>query len=195
MTRREKMTIKIAKIGNQTRLIGRVQEMAGVDLSLCYQCRKCTAGCPVSGLAGMTPAELIRRLQLGAGDEILESDLVWLCLSCETCYTRCPMRINAAAVMDALRALAVEKGAREPAGKISLFNKLFLNSVRRYGRSYDFQALAAYKLGSGNVAGDLAKLPAMLAKGKMAVLPPSGGDKQAVRRIFQKTKGEGGAGK
>jgi heterodisulfide reductase subunit C2 len=182
------MTIRIQKDRQKTGLQAHVEEMAGVDLSLCYQCKKCSGGCPAAGLAQMTPSEVIRRLQLGGGEELLESDMVWLCLSCETCFTRCPMRINAAAVMDALRVLAVAKGAPAPKGNMPLFNKLFLGTVKRFGRAYDLPALAAYKLRTGDMADDVKKLPAMLRKGKMAVLPPSGADRKTVRRIFDRAE-------
>ena len=56
---------------------------------------------------------MMRRLHLGAGDELLDSDLVWMCLSCETCSARCPMGIDVAAVIDALRKLALEQGRTE----------------------------------------------------------------------------------
>src|SRR4030042_4933772 len=110
------MTVKIMKQTAGKGLIRVVEKMSDVDLSRCYQCRKCPSGCPVAKLTQSPPAEIVRRLQLGAGDELLGSDLVWLCLSCETCYARCPMEINVAAVMDALGSLAREKGAPGPQG-------------------------------------------------------------------------------
>jgi heterodisulfide reductase subunit C2 len=182
------MATRIPRNDKKIGLRARVEEMAGTDLDRCYQCKKCSGGCPVAGLAQMPPSEVIRRLQLGAGEELLESDMVWLCLSCETCFTRCPMRINAAAVIDALRALAVAQGAPAPKGNTPLFNRLFLGTVKRFGRAYDLPALAVYKLRTGDMADDIKKLPAMLRKGKMAVLPPSGADRKTVRRIFDRVE-------
>jgi len=63
---------------------------------------------------------------------------------------------------------------------------LFLNTVKSYGRAYDLQFIAMYKLGTGNLKQDMDKIPAMLKKGKMAILPPSGADKNKVKRIFKK---------
>ena len=180
------MTIKINKTPAGTGLKPVVEEMSGVSLDACYQCRKCSAGCPVAGPAKSAPSEIIRRLHLGAGDELLENGLVWMCLSCETCYGRCPMEINFAAVIDALRSLALAKGSRVPAGNMPLFNRMFLANVRVFGRSYDLSMISGYKLGSGDLMSDTEKFPTMLKKGKMAILPPSGADKKAVRRIFEK---------
>jgi heterodisulfide reductase subunit C len=178
------MTIVIKQQLHGAGLRSRVEELSGVSLSPCYQCHKCSGGCPVVGLAQSTPAEIIRRLQMGAGDELLGNDLVWLCLSCETCYSRCPMRIDVGAVFDALRRIAVEKGIARPKGKLPLFNKAFLATVRIFGRSYDLPALAFHKLGSGSLTTDMDKLPAMLKKGKIAITPPAGANAKRVKNIF-----------
>lgn len=186
------MTVKIRRQNIGESLISTVSEISGVDLSRCYQCKKCSNGCPVAGLTTLSPSEVIRRLHLGAGNEILESDLIWLCLSCGTCYERCPMQINISAIIDAMRSLALEKRAAVPKGNIPLFNRMFLGTVRAFGRVYDLPMIAFYKLGTLNLKQDMDKFPTMLRKGKMALLPPSGADKDAVNRIFsrvEKSKG------
>jgi heterodisulfide reductase subunit C2 len=182
------MTVKIKKQTTETGLRRIVEEMSGVDLSLCYQCKKCTSGCPVAKLSQSPPSEIVRRLQLGAGNELLENEHIWLCLACETCYSRCPMQINLAAVMDALRTLALTRKAALPLGNSPLFNRAFLKAVESYGRSYDLRAIMQYKLGGGNLMQDVEKFPSMLKKGKMAILPPSGADKKTVKQIFKKAQ-------
>ena len=189
------MTVKIKKETTGNGLIRVVEKMSDVDLSRCYQCQKCTSGCPVARLTQSPPSEIVRRLQLGAGDELLGSDLVWLCLSCETCYARCPMDINIASVIDALRSLALEKGAPGPKGNIPLFNRIFLRMVRSFGRSYDLPMIAFYKLGTLSIRQDTDKFPTMLKKGKMALLPPSGADRHAVKQIFGRVLKNKGTGK
>jgi len=188
------MAITISKNKSARSIARRVQEISGVDLSLCYQCKKCTSGCPVSSMAKCPPSEIMRRLHLGAGDELLNSDILWMCVSCETCSTRCPMGIDVAAVMDALRKLARERNAAKPEGNVPLFNRAFLKTVQVFGRTYDIAMIAGYKLGSGKLMADTEKFPTMLKKRKIALLPPRGADRKTVRRIFQKTK-ENGAGK
>jgi heterodisulfide reductase subunit C len=189
------MTIRITKRKATGNLLKAVQGKADVNLSACYQCKKCSIGCPVADQTESPPSEIIRRLQLGAGDELLQTDLIWSCLSCETCYARCPNQINFPAVIDALKALAVEKGVAKPKGDAPLFNRLFLNTVKTYGRSYDLQAIAMYKLGSGNLKQDMDKFPLMLKKRKMAILPPSGADKEKMKRIFKKAAQDKGTRK
>ena len=189
------MTVKIKKQASENGLSHVVAEISGVDISRCYQCKKCTSGCPVAKLTESPPSEIVRRLQLGAGNELLESDLVWMCLSCETCYARCPMEINIASVIDALRFLARETGAPMPKGNMALFNRAFLRMVKTFGRSYDLPMIAAYKIGTGNIMQDTEKFPAMLRKGKLALLPPSGADKHVVKRIFERVLKSKGTGK
>jgi heterodisulfide reductase subunit C len=189
------MTTRITKQKAPGGLLKAVQEKTDVNLSACYQCKKCSIGCPVADQTESPPSEIIRRLQLGAGDELLQTDLIWTCLSCETCYARCPNQINFTAIIDALKSLAVEKGVARPEGDAPLFNRLFLNTVKSYGRAYDLQAIAMYKLRTGNLKQDMDKFPTMLKKGKMAILPPSGADKGKVKRIFQKAAQNKGTGK
>jgi heterodisulfide reductase subunit C len=134
---------------------------------------------------------MIRRLHLGQGEELLNSDILWMCVSCETCSARCPMGIDVAAVMDALRKLAVQRGAAKPEGNVPLFNRAFLKTIQMFGRTYDIAMIAGYKLGSGKLLADTEKFPTMLRKRKIALLPPHGADRQTVRRIFKKTKKDG----
>ncbi|MBM4024239.1 MAG: heterodisulfide reductase subunit C [Planctomycetes bacterium] len=182
------MAITIAKAKSARGLLKQVQELSGVDVSKCYQCKKCTSGCPVSSLAKCPPSEMMRRLHLDMGEELLHSDILWMCVSCETCSARCPMGIDVAAVMDALRKLAVQRGAARPEGNVPLFNRAFLKTVEVFGRTYDMAMIAGYKLGSGKLLADTEKFPIMLKKRKIALLPPHGADRRTVRRIFKKTK-------
>jgi heterodisulfide reductase subunit C len=170
-----------------------VEKLSGVDLSVCFQCKKCSNGCPVAALTRSRPSEIMRQLHLGVGNELLASDLVWMCVSCETCSARCPMGIDVAAVMDALRRLAIERGAPKPEGNVPLFNRAFLKTVETFGRAYEIGLISAYKLGTGKLMNDTEKFPVMLKKGKIALLPPRGGDRQVVKRIFRKIKERKGA--
>ena len=189
------MAITISKSKELQGLARRVEEISGVDLSVCYQCRKCTSGCPVSKLVTSPPSEIMRRLHLGAGDELLDSDILWICVSCETCSARCPMEIDVAAVMDALRTLALEKGAAKQEGNVPLFNRAFLATVKFFGQTYDIAMIAAYKMGTLKLMDDTEKFPKMLKKRKIALLPPFGADRKTVRRIFKKSKQNKGGGK
>jgi len=189
------MTIKIGKQSATDSLLRRVEKMAEVSLEKCYQCKKCSVGCPVAGNVKSPPAEIIRRLQLGAGKELLTTDLIWTCLSCDTCYARCPNEINFAAVVDALRSIALEQGTAPGPGNPPLFNRMFLNTVKAFGRVYDLQMIALYKMRTLNLKQDMEKFPTMLRKGKMSLLPSTGGNKKTTQRIFSHVSREKGTTK
>jgi heterodisulfide reductase subunit C len=96
--------------GGGSRVFRDVEALSGQKLLACYVCGKCSAGCPLAALMDIPPHQVIRLLQLGQDEEVLHARTPWLCSSCFTCATRCPRGINLAAVMEALRALALRKG-------------------------------------------------------------------------------------
>jgi heterodisulfide reductase subunit C2 len=179
------MTIRIKKGKTGKGIMDVVQKMSDVDLSACFQCKKCSSGCTVSGIAVSPPSEIIRRLQLGAGDELLDSDIIWTCSSCETCFARCPMGIDMASVIDALRSLALKKKAAIPEGNVPLFNSAFLKTVSMFGRAYDLAMIGIYKMGTMTFMKDTEKFPTMLMKKKIAILPVWISDMKRVKRIFR----------
>ncbi len=85
---------------------------SGQNVNLCYQCRKCAAGCPVSSAMDHTPAQLIHGMRLGMDDLVLNSKTMWLCASCETCTTMCPQDVDVAKVMDAVKSIALHQGIK-----------------------------------------------------------------------------------
>ena len=165
-----------------------VKKISGVDIDSCLQCKKCSNGCPVVNMVDSPPSEIIRLLQLNAGDEVLKSKLVWMCASCETCFERCPMKIDMAAVMDALRKISAEKITIGKNGKVKKMNKSFLRTVKIFGRTYDIGMIAAFKMKTLNLFQDMEKFPLMLKKQKIALLPTFKGDNKTVKRIFNTLK-------
>jgi heterodisulfide reductase subunit C len=83
--------------------VDKVQELSGQNLLACYQCGKCSAGCPAVTEMDILPNQIIRFAQLGLKDELLASKAIWICASCLTCNARCPKGINIAEVIEALR--------------------------------------------------------------------------------------------
>lgn len=83
--------------------VDKVQELSGQNLLACYQCGKCSAGCPAVADMDILPNQIIRFAQLGLKDELLASRAIWICASCLTCNARCPKGINIAEVIEALR--------------------------------------------------------------------------------------------
>ena len=175
---------------NDGGLLDEVQRRSGTPVSVCLQCHKCSTGCPIGPEMDYLPSQIMRLVQLGAEAEVLGSQAIWLCASCEACTTRCPMSIDIAAVMDALRMMAIDRQVALPDARGHQFNRSFLASVRRHGRVFELGLMAAYKLRTLDLMSDVEKAPQMLAKGKLSLLPKRSGGVGGVREVFRRTEEE-----
>jgi heterodisulfide reductase subunit C len=90
--------------------VKRVNEISGQNVLNCYQCGRCSSGCPLTFAMKLLPSELIRLVQLGLEKEALETNTPWVCASCLTCHSRCPRGVDLAKVMDALRSIMLRPG-------------------------------------------------------------------------------------
>jgi len=176
-----------------TALAARVSAEAGTNANKCYQCKKCTTGCPVAGFAELHPAQIIRLVQLGDLDAVLDGDFIWLCTGCETCTTRCPQGIDIAAVMDEMRIIARQtKRVKKDAAFANILD-LNLKSMKRWGRLYEVELLMLDKLTRpSSLMDDVGMGIKMFAKGKINPLPTVGDRTQMKRMLaeIEKIKGE-----
>ena len=163
-------------------------QQAGANVLSCYQCRKCTAGCPVAGRADLKPHELVRMVQLGQRDAVLACKAIWECTSCQTCITRCPQKVDIAALNDLLRQMSREAGTVAAGTAVPAFNDIFLGTVRRFGRMYEMGLMVAFKLRTRRFLADVAKFPMMLWKRKLSILPSPGRGSAQRKRLFERTK-------
>lgn len=103
------MRINISRNKVKDEFVLKIQELSGQNLLACYQCGKCSAGCPAVSDMDILPNQIIRFAQLGLKDELLKSKAIWICASCMTCNARCPKGINIAEVIEALRQFLLRK--------------------------------------------------------------------------------------
>jgi heterodisulfide reductase subunit C len=103
------MRINISRKKIKDSFVDKVQELSGQNLLACYQCGKCSAGCPAVSEMDILPNQIIRYAQLGLKEELLASRAIWICASCMTCNARCPKGINIAEVIEALRQILLRK--------------------------------------------------------------------------------------
>jgi heterodisulfide reductase subunit C2 len=106
---------------------------AGLPVGACYQCRKCSSGCPLTFAMDLLPDRVIRMALLGQEDQVLGSNTIWVCSSCETCTTRCPNGIDIAGVMDWLKEAALKSGRAVPQPEVAEFHRAFLKTIRASG--------------------------------------------------------------
>jgi heterodisulfide reductase subunit C len=91
-------------------MLAQIQAISGEDVRTCYQCGKCSAGCPLASAMDLMPNQILRLLQLGEHEQALASRTIWQCASCLTCAARCPKGVDPARVMDALRTMLMRQG-------------------------------------------------------------------------------------
>jgi heterodisulfide reductase subunit D len=78
----------------------------------CLECGKCTSVCPISRREyAYSPRLTVERAIWGEGKELLTDALLWSCLTCQQCSTRCPSGVRYVEFIRDLRALA--RGAGE----------------------------------------------------------------------------------
>jgi heterodisulfide reductase subunit C len=129
-----------------TELAEKIQAATGQNVFLCYQCVKCTSGCPLATYFDLAPNQVMRAAQLGFDDTVLKAKTMWLCASCQTCTTRCPQGIDIARVMDFLAHEAQARGIEPAVPQATLFNKVFLRNVSVLGRAYELGLMAEMNL-------------------------------------------------
>ncbi|MEJ2151123.1 MAG: heterodisulfide reductase-related iron-sulfur binding cluster, partial [Chloroflexota bacterium] len=152
-------------------LAQRIQDALGENVYLCYQCSKCTSGCPVSRFFDWQPNQIMRAAQLGQEDIALEAKTPWLCAACQTCTTRCPQGLDIAAIMEFLTREALERGIEPPVPEVDIFNSAFMREVRLWGRAFELGLMAEMKLRTMDIMGDMDLGIKMLRKNKLPFLP------------------------
>ncbi|MHA1740800.1 MAG: 4Fe-4S dicluster domain-containing protein [Candidatus Thorarchaeota archaeon] len=83
----------------------------GEAVNKCIQCGTCTASCAVARYSDeYRPRQLIQKILLGEREEVLKSELPWLCMTCRLCEERCQEGVSPAEVFHAVRILAAREG-------------------------------------------------------------------------------------
>lgn len=163
----------------------------GESAARCYQCGKCSAGCPLASEMDITPSQLLHMLQLEMPEweeKILRSLSIWLCLTCETCIARCPQEVDLPKIMDYLRGQSLKQDKTNPGAKdIIAFHKAFLDSIKYTGRLYEMGLIADYKIRSLHFLQDLLLAPKMFYKGKLNLIPEKIDEISMVKKIFKRT--------
>ncbi len=168
-----------------------IQEKSRENFNLCYQCKKCTAGCPTAEFMDIKPNEIIRHLQYGNKEKLLKSEAIWLCVGCDTCGERCPNDIKISKLAGALRRKAIEEKV-EIADKVGFaFNTSFVESIKRFGKVHEATFLISYKLKtkdffSKDAINDMKVGIKLFLKGKLPLIPKKVKNIDEIKKIFQK---------
>ncbi len=154
----------------------------------CYQCQKCSAGCPVAFAMDYKPNQIMQMVSLGMKDRVLSSRTIWVCASCYTCSTRCPNDIDIAKVMDWLRQTGTREGVPPAEKEVALFHSTFLQAIRAHGRVHELSLMARYKQKTGKWMEDFKLGWNMFIKGKLKLLPSGIRGKKELKGFFRALK-------
>jgi heterodisulfide reductase subunit C2 len=157
----------------------------GINAATCYQCGKCSAGCPMASESDLRPHGVMRLVVQDRREAALADESIWLCLTCETCSARCPNACDPARVIDAVREMSIEAGVADMPRNVAAFHRAFLEQIRSNGRLHEMGMVMEYKLRSGDLMKDVTNAPGMLSRGKLSFRAERIEGVAEIRRIFE----------
>jgi heterodisulfide reductase subunit C2 len=161
-------------------LAAELRSKTGQNPAECYQCGKCSAGCPMAVETRLRPHDVMRLIGGDRREALVQGDSIWLCLTCETCTARCPNGCDPARMIDALREMSIARAPRA----IGAFHRSFLDQVKANGRMFELGLVIQYKLRSGMLLNDALSTPGLISRGKLKFVPSPIKGVADVRRIF-----------
>lgn len=174
-----------------------VSDRSGQNLMSCYQCRRCAAGCPVGDETGLTPDRLVRMILLGEKDDALNNLLVWKCVACYTCGTRCPNSIHTSRINETLKQMSKEFHIEPKIPRVLSFHASFMKAVSHFGRNNELEFMALYEIENTKKGGlralmedlkSLSKLGiAMLTKKRMHFKLDRTKGNAEIKRLYKKS--------
>jgi heterodisulfide reductase subunit C len=166
----------------------------GIQVASCYQCLRCSNSCPVSTFMDIKPHQVVRLVQLGRREALLQASSIWVCLSCEMCSTYCPNEIDVAGLMNHLKNSVISSRRTPAEYEIAAFHDVFLRVLREHGRINDLQLMQRYRIktlmhGQAPSVDDLMSEASLawnlLKRGRLRFLPERSPAAGEIRRILE----------
>lgn len=167
-----------------------VRRRSGQSFDACFQCLSCAGGCPVVEDMDYNPTQIVRLVEFGQKERVLGCRSIWVCIGCHACVSQCPNRVNIPLLMDTLREMALENGVHIPERRILIFQKAFLEQVRKRGRIHELGLAAKYKIASGTIFQDLIRGVKLLWKKRLKLLPDAVKNLSDIRAIWREGNGK-----
>jgi len=82
----------------------------------------------------------------GEREEVLNNLLVWKCVACYTCGTRCPNNIQTARINETLKQISKEGHIEPLLPKVAAFHDAFLKSTSHFGRVNELEFMGLYEM-------------------------------------------------
>lgn len=163
---------------------------SGVAIGACFNCKKCSNGCPLTFAMDLHPFQVVRLAQLGQVERLRGCRTIWVCSSCQTCLTRCPNQVDLPRFMDWLKERVAKDGASVEQQRTLLFHRLFLDEVRSRGRVFEGSLMTRYLIKTGGALGPEAMANArlglaMFKRGRLKLLPAGTKERRWLKDLFK----------
>ncbi len=153
----------------------------------CFQCNRCTDGCPLLSAMDLTPAQVVHHILLGEWEPVLHSQVIWLCVHCETCTARCPQEVDVSKLFTTARVRAWRSGKVSGDQGIAAYFASFLENLYLYGRLAELPLTLICKLKSEEYFRDFNLGLRLIARGRLNFLSlPRGG--ALYRRLYDRVQ-------
>ena len=161
--------------------------LRSVSPNACFQCNRCTAGCPLALAMDLTPAQVVHYLLLGDWEPALRSQSIWACVHCEPCTARCPQQVDISGLFHLARARAWRSGRVAPDQAIATYFASFIENLYIYGRAAELPLTAICKMKSENYLGDFTLGMRLISRGRLNFLNiPRGAARY--RRLYERVR-------
>jgi len=158
-----------------------------VSPNACFQCNRCTAGCPLAPAMDLTPAQVVHYLLLGDWEPALQSQSIWACVHCETCTARCPQQVDISGLFHLARATAWRSGRVAPDQAIAAYFASFVENLYIYGRAAELPLTLICKMKSEDYYRDFTLALRLISRGRLNFLNiPRGAARY--RRLYERVR-------
>ena len=170
-------TVNLTETTRQEKtFVEQISKQAKVNLHDCYQCGKCSAGCPMAEAMDLPPQQIMRLLQMGKVQQVLEAESPWICAQCNTCSSRC-------------RRASHETGHHKLHDS-NVFETLFIKGIKSKGKSNEQYLAAQYNVASGHFIQDALNAPKMFQKNMIGISMQQSENPAAIASIVEKCQQE-----
>ena len=83
--------------------------ISGVNPKKCMKCGKCSGTCPSYDAMEYHPHQFVSMVANGQIEKLMESDSIYMCLSCMACVERCPRGVEPGKLVEAVRLMKIRQ--------------------------------------------------------------------------------------
>ena len=83
--------------------------ISGVNPKKCMKCGKCSGTCPNYDAMEYHPHQFVSMVEKGQIEKLMESDSIYMCLSCMACVERCPRGVEPGKLVEAVRLMKIRQ--------------------------------------------------------------------------------------